>query len=129
VTAEACAHPLPARQLRIGFREGAPAGLAAVAALAPAERRSPAGDRQVAHAHGRSLFHLHARPATGRACGGGHDELDLEVELVASLSHRRYGKAVQAEQSAKFLQHPLFLLAPRSLTTQSVVRAADVLSS
>ena len=59
---------------------------------------------------------------------GGRDELDLEVELVTPLIHTDDDEPVQAEQSANFLEHPLFLLAPRSMPTQSAMRAADVCS-
>src|SRR5205823_2231327 len=107
-------YSLPRGQLLMPFRERAAADATAKAAFAPDQEGAPAGDRQVAHAHDRSLLHLHVRPPARRAHRGGRDELDLEVELVAPLSHRLHNEAIQTEQSAKFLQHPLFLLAPRS---------------
>jgi hypothetical protein len=120
-------YPLSRRQLLMPLRERAAADATAKAALAPDKEGAPPGDRQVAHPHQRPLLHLAALPPTARAATAGRDELDLEVELLAPLSHRLHNETVQTEQSAKFLQHPLFLLAPRSTTTQSVVRAADVL--
>jgi hypothetical protein len=54
------------------------------------------------------------------------DQLDLEVELVANLDHALHLEPFQADEAAKVTLHPLFLLAPRSMTTQSLQRAADV---
>ncbi len=44
------------------------------------------------------------------------------------LVDARHFEAVQADEAAKVLLHPLFLLAPQYMTTQSVEGAADVSS-
>jgi hypothetical protein len=62
------------------------------------------------------------------AGAGARDQLDLEVELVARVFEACHLEPVQADETGKVGLHPLFLLAPRSITTQSLVRAADVLS-
>ena len=101
---------------------------AAKAALAPEKEGAPPGDRQVAHPHQRPLLHLAAPPPAARAATAGRDELDLEVELVTPLRDRRHREPLESEEPAKLLEHPLFLPAPRSMTTQKLARAADVSS-
>jgi hypothetical protein len=54
------------------------------------------------------------------------DQLDLEVELVPRLDHAVDLEALATDEAAKVTVHPLVLLAPRSMTTQSLVRGADV---
>ena len=58
--------------------------------------------------------------------GRGGDQLDLQVELSTQLIDSRNDQSVQTEQTANVIPHPLFLLAPRSLTKPSLERAADV---
>jgi hypothetical protein len=67
------------------------------------------------------------RPQPGQAARP-RDQLDLEVEPVALLDDALHPEPLQAHEAAKVTLHPLFLLAPRSMTTQSLVRAADVFS-
>jgi hypothetical protein len=63
-----------------------------------------------------------------RAALGARDQLDLEVELVVFFMDASHLEALQADEAAKVVLHPLFLLVPRSSITQSLVRAADVFS-
>src|SRR5712691_1896277 len=112
--AEARAHPLPGGQLGMRLAEAAPAAAAAKAALAPDERHPPARKRQVAHPHPWPLLDLDPA-ATQAAAARDRDQLKLDLELVGSLAHRDHGQSFQAEHSAKLLEHPLFLLAPRFL--------------
>src|SRR5919199_3882311 len=112
--------------MRLGER--APTALAAVAALSPAQPDRLAGDRQIAHSDHRALLDVEgAAPAARAACGSRH-QLDLEVELVATLDEGLHLEAVQADEAANVALHPLFLLAPRFTIPQSLVRAADVSS-
>src|SRR5712691_4651233 len=111
VGTEAPAHPLPRGQAGMRLAEAAPAGPAAKATLAPDQRHPPPRQRQVAHTHARSLLHLQLTPATQAAAARQHAQLDLDLELVDTLAHP--GEPFQAEHSAKLLEHPLFLLAPR----------------
>jgi len=113
VGAEAPAHSLPCGQAGMRLAEAASAHPAAEAALAPDERYPPPRQRQVAHAHARSFLHLQLGPAAQAAAARHHSQLDLDLELVGTLAHRRDREPVQAEHSAKLLEHPLSLLAPR----------------
>ena len=56
------------------------------------------------------------------------DRLDLEVEPVAHLDHSLHLDPLNTDEVANVVLHPLFLRAPRSMATQSLVRAADVSS-
>jgi hypothetical protein len=60
----------------------------------------------------------------GTTAGRG-DQLDLEVEPLAPLHDAPHLEALQTDEAAKVILHPPFLLAPRSMTTQSLVKAAD----
>jgi hypothetical protein len=60
----------------------------------------------------------------GTTAGRG-DQLDLEVEPLAPLHDAPHLEALQTRRGGKVILHPPFLLAPRSMTTQSLVRAAD----
>jgi hypothetical protein len=62
------------------------------------------------------------------AATGARDQLDLEVELVSPLDHALYLEALQADEAANVVLHPLFLLAPQFMTTRSLEGAADVSS-
>jgi hypothetical protein len=73
-----------------------------------------------------AVLDLERRPRVARAAAGTRDQLDLQVELVALLEHALDVAPLQADEAAYVVLHPLFLLAPRSMTTQSLVRAADV---
>ena len=119
---------LPRRQFLMQLRERAAADATAKTALAPDKAGAPPGDRQVAHPHQRPLLHLATPPPTAPAATAGRDELDLEVELVTPLLDRRHPEPLQSEEPAKLLAHPLFLPAPRSMTTQKLARTADVSS-
>src|SRR5439155_19133494 len=83
---------------------------------------------QIAHPHQRALLHLATPLPAARAATTGRDELDLEVELVTPLRDRRHDEPLESEEPAKLLVHPLFLPAPRSMTTQKLARTADVSS-
>src|SRR5919199_6261893 len=107
--------------MRLG--EGPPAARAAVAPLAPQQVGRPASERQVAHPHHRPLLDLERCPSAVRAAARAGDQLDLEVELVANLDHSLHLEAVKTDEAGSLIRHPLFLLAPRSMTTQSLVRA------
>ena len=50
----------------------------------------------------------------------------LEVEPVALLDNALYLEPFQPDETGKVVLHPLFLLAPRSVTTQSLKGTADV---
>jgi hypothetical protein len=95
---------------------------------AEAPRTGTPRDRQVAHPHNRALLDLQRRAPAARTAATARDQLDLEVEPVALLDHARHLEPLQADEAAKVVLHTLFLLAPRSMTTQSLVRAADVSS-
>jgi hypothetical protein len=56
------------------------------------------------------------------------DQLDLEVEPVAYLHDALYLEALQADEAANVVPHPLFLPAPQFMTTRSLEGAADVSS-
>ena len=87
-----------------------------------------AGKRKVAHADYRALVDHQLGARAVRARLGACDQLDLEVELVTVLDDALHPESVQADETANVILHPLFLLTPRFQTTQSLVRAADVLS-
>lgn len=87
-----------------------------------------ARQRQVAHPHPRALLDVDRRPPAAGAAARPRDQLDLEVEPVANLDHTLHLEPVQADEAAKVTLHPLFLLAPRSMTTRSLKGAADVSS-
>jgi hypothetical protein len=124
--AEAPRHALARRQLGMGLGERPPAAPAAVAALAPHQIRHSAGDRQVAHPHHRAVLDVNRRtPAIGAATRA-RDQLDLEVEPVAPLHHPLHLEALQADEAANVIPHPLFPLAPQFMTTRSLEGAADV---
>ena len=123
--AEAAADPLTGRQLGVALAEAAPAVAAAVAALAPEQIGAPAGERQVAHTHAGPLLRLHARLPAVRAAGCRQLRLDAQLELLAALVHGRHDQLLQAEDASNLRRHPLSLLARRSMTTQSLERAAD----
>jgi hypothetical protein len=90
--------------MRLGER--APTALAAVAALSPAQPDRLAGDRQIAHSDHRALLDVEgAAPAARAACGSRH-QLDLEVELVATLDEGLHLEAVQADEAANVALHP-----------------------
>ena len=108
------------------LHERAAADAAAKAALAPDKEGAPSGDRQVAYPHQRPFLHLATRPPAARAAAAARDELDLEVELVTPLRDQRHREPLESEEPAKLLLHPLFLPAPRSMTTQKLARTADV---
>jgi hypothetical protein len=119
-------HPLARRQLRVLLAERPPTAPAVVAALAPYQIGDPPGDRQIAHPHHRSLLDSDRRATAIGAATGTGDQLDLEVEPVAQLNHALHLEPLKPDEAANVVPHPLFLLAPRSMTTQSLVRAADV---
>lgn len=84
------------------------------------------GERQVTHAYPWALLDRErGAPATG-ATTGARDQLNLEVELVANLDDALDFEPFEPDETGKVILHPLFLLAPRSMTTQSLQRAADV---
>src|SRR6266508_7053576 len=88
--------------------------------------RLPAIGRSRTRTSGPSFTSQLPRPAA-RAATAGRDELDLEVELVTPLLDRRHREPLEPEEPATLLLHPLFLPAPRSMTTQKLARTADVL--
>jgi hypothetical protein len=49
-----------------------------------------------------------------------------QVEPVALVDNPLHLEPLKAAEAANVVLHPLFLLAPRSLTTRSLKRAADV---
>jgi hypothetical protein len=59
-----------------------------------------------------------------RSFAGG--QLNLELDKIRTLIDRDHDHAPQSEQPRKVLLHPLSLLTLRVMTTQSLVRAADV---
>ena len=125
---EAPRDALARRQLGMGLRERPPARGAAIAALAPHQMGHAPGDRQVAHPHPRAVLDLERRAAAARAAAGPRGQLDLEVEPVAHLDHALHLEPFQPDETGKVVLHPLFLLAPRSMTTQSLKGTADVSS-
>src|SRR5438034_5544511 len=125
---EPARYSLPRRQLLMPLRERVHTDATAKATLAPDQEGTPAGNRQIAHPHQRALLHLATPLPAARAATTGRDELDLEVELITPLRDRRHDEPLESEERAKLLVHPLFLPAPRSMTTQKLARAADVSS-
>jgi hypothetical protein len=123
---EAFGHALTRGQLRVRLGERAPALGAAVAPLAPHQPGHSPADRQIAHAHQWALLDPHLAAAAVSASGGAREQLDLRVELLTRLSHCGHDKAIQPDETGSVVLHPLFLLAPRSLTTRSLKGAADV---
>jgi hypothetical protein len=117
---EAPRHALARRQLRVRLGERPPTLPAAVAALAPHQMRHAARDRPVAHPHHRTLLDLQRRAAAARAAAGPRDQLDLEVEPVALLDYALHPEPLETDDAANVVLHPLFLLAPRSMTTRSL---------
>ncbi len=111
---EPARYSLPRRQFLVPLRERASADAAAKAALAPDQEGTPAGNRQIAHPHHRTLLHLATRTPAARAATAGRGELDLEVELATPLNDSRHRQPLEPEQPTKVLVHPLFLPAPRS---------------
>jgi hypothetical protein len=81
---------------------------------------------QVAHPQPRAVLDVERGAPAARATAGARDQLDLEVELVALLDHALHLEPLKADEAAKVIPHPLFLLAPRSMTTQSLKVTADV---
>jgi hypothetical protein len=128
VLAEATGDALARRKLGVRLRERPPAPGAAVAALAPHQVGHAPRQRQVAHAHPGAILDVDRAAPAARATPGERDQLDLEVEPVAPLDNALHLKALETDEAAKVILHPLLLLAPRSMTTQSLVRAADVSS-
>src|SRR4051794_39236564 len=110
------------------LRERVHTDATAEATPAPDQEGTPAGNRQIPHPHQRALLHLATPLPATRAATTGRDELDLEVELVTPLRDRRHDQPLESEEPAKLLVHPLFLPAPRSMTTQKLARTADVSS-
>jgi len=82
--AEASRDPLARRQLLVRLGQRTPTVAAAVAALAPHQPRQLPGDRQVAHPHARALLDAHIDTPTVGARGGAREQLDLQVELLAT---------------------------------------------
>jgi hypothetical protein len=124
--AKAPRDPLARRQLRVLLGERPAARPAQEAALAPHQIGPAARQRQVAHPHPRALLHLERAPPAAGAQAGPRDQLDFEVEPVANLDNALHHEPFQPDETGKVILHPLLLLAPRSMTTQSLQRAADV---
>jgi hypothetical protein len=76
--------------------------------------------------HPRTVLDLQRRAPEPRTAARISGQLDLEVELAALLEHTLYLEPLQTDDAANVVPHPLFLLAPRSMTTQSLRGAADV---
>jgi hypothetical protein len=108
---------------------GAPALLAAIAALAPAQGGLAATERQIPNRDHRTLVDLQLPACAVGARLRSRDQLDLEVELVSPFDDAVDPEAIQADEAANVILHPLFLLTPRFRTTQSLLRAADVFLS
>jgi hypothetical protein len=125
--AEAPRHTLARRQLGRVFRERVPTPGTAVAALAPHQIGDPTGDRQVAHPQGPPID-VDRRVPSPRTAAGPRDQLNLEVEPVGDFNNALHLEPLQADEAANVVLHPLFLLAPQFMTTQSLEGAADVSS-
>jgi hypothetical protein len=54
----------------------------------------------------------------------GDDQLNLEVKPAARLENGLHLEALMTDEAAKVLLHPLLLLAPRSMTMQTLVRGS-----
>jgi hypothetical protein len=128
VAAETTGDALARRQLGMRVGERSPTPAAPVAALAPHQVSHASRQRQVAHAHPRAVLDLERRAPAARAAASARDQLDLEVEPVALLDHSLHLEPLKADEAANVVPHPLFLLAPQFMTTQSLERAADVSS-
>jgi hypothetical protein len=87
LAAEARAHPLARGQLGVHLAEAAPAGPAAVAALAPGKGGAASADRQVAHPDKGALLQLDRRRRTVPAALRHAAQLHAQLELVAALAH------------------------------------------
>jgi hypothetical protein len=73
---------------------------------------------------GRSLTSSKARPQSGHQAARATSS--TSVDPVAPLDNAFHFEPLKAAEAANGVLHPLLLLAPRSMTTQSVVRAADI---
>jgi len=77
-------HPLTGGQLLVGLGKRSCAAATTVAALAPHQPRHLPRHRQIAYPHQRPLFDAYLRPTAARAAGDTREQLDLQVELLAS---------------------------------------------
>ena len=100
----------PARAPLLTALEWVPTLLAAVATLAPAQGGPAAAKRQISHRHHGPLVDLQVRSRAVGASLRSRDQLDLEVELVAPFDDVRDPEAIQADEAANVILHPLFLL-------------------
>lgn len=123
---EASRDPLALGQLGVRLAERPPTTPAAVAPLAPHQIGHAPSERQIADAHPRAVLDVERGAPTVGAAAGSRDQLDLEVDPVANLDNALHFDTVQPDETGKVILRPLFLLAPRSMTTQSLQRAADV---
>jgi hypothetical protein len=111
----------------VGLGEGALAPLVAEAAFAPDEIGDTPSKRYLARPHHRTLLDHDRRAPAVRAQAGARDRLDVEVEPVANLDTALYLQAIQPDQAGKVVLPPVVLLVSRSVTTQSLPRAAQSL--
>jgi hypothetical protein len=68
------------------------------------------------------------RPQRGQQPARATSSTSREVEPVALLDHALHLEPLQTDEVANVVLHPLFLLAPRSMTTRSLKGAADISS-
>jgi hypothetical protein len=108
--AEATGHALARRKLGLRLRERPPAAGAAVAALAPHQVGHAPRQRQVTHPHPRAVPDVERGAPAARATAAARDQLDLEVEPVALPERALHLEPLQADEAAKVIPHPLFLL-------------------
>jgi hypothetical protein len=119
---------LARRQLRVLLGEMPPASPAAVAAIElPRCVARPAIGKSRTRTTGRSLTSIDERPHREQQPARAASSTS-KSSWPALLDHPPHLEPLKTDEAPNVVLHPLFLLAPRSMTTQSLVRAADASS-